>query len=293
TLDGESLLPFCRPGAPPQNGPEIAYFETMGPVSFDWSPLDGVTTLEWKYIRGPTDELYYLPSDPDELDPLEEEKPEVVARLQKAADSYAAISSKTGETCEMAGRQSELFGAIGYLSLDAKARRPSKDAPHPKDMVTVLDILYQAQGAYVMQRYGQALPFYEQCVLLSPGTAMFHDFLGKTKRRLGDDPGAVKSFRNALSINPDMIDLRLLLGINLQNLNDLAGAEKELREVIRRAPELRKGYGYLASLLHEQNRLAEELEVIDLLLKNVTFDDQKDMKVFIEQRKVLKKALRR
>ncbi|MHC4944329.1 MAG: sulfatase-like hydrolase/transferase [Planctomycetota bacterium] len=290
-LDGVSLAPFLSEGASSEAGPEFAYFETLGPVSFDWAPLDGVTTLEWKYIRGPTDELYNLIADPGELNELQDRHPDVLASLSRATDTYATILSETGAECDLAGRQSEIFGALGYLSLDARARRPSRDAPHPRDMVSISRVLQDALSYQRVGQFKEALGQYEECVRLSPGTAMFHDFAAKMKRRLMDHEGSIESWRNALAINPDMIDVRLLLGIALENAGDLKGAEEELREVIRRAPKMRQGYGYLANLLHMQDRYRDELEVLEAMLANVDFEDGDEELIFRRQKRQLQGML--
>lgn len=274
SMDGESLLGLCRDDAGNgAKGPDIAYIETMGPVSFDWSPLDGVVTREWKYIRGPAEELFHLPTDPGELVEVQDKHPDILAHLVKATEAFAAITPETGEICDMAARQSELFGAIGYLSLDPHSRKPSFDAPHPRDMVSILDLLNLAQTFYLSARFEEAIEYYEKCIELSPGTAMFHEFMGKTKRRLNDHEGSIAAYRKALEIHPEMIDARLTLGIALVNVGDVKSAEKELREVIRRAPGMKQGYGYLANLMHRQKRVADEVEVLEALFENVTFDD--------------------
>jgi arylsulfatase A-like enzyme len=290
-FDGKSLAPFLKEGAPEEEGPEFAYFETLGPVSFDWAPLDGVTTQEWKYIRGPVDELYYLPDDPGELNEVQHKHPEILERLSRATDDYASILSETGENFDLAGRQSEIFGALGYLSLDARARRPSRDAPHPRDMVGITRILNDALSYQRMGRIEEALERFEECVRLSPGTALFHDFVGKMRRKLEDHAGSAAAYRKALAINPALIDTRLMLAIALENLGDRKTAEAELREVIRRAPHMRQGYGYLANLLHMQNRYEDELEVIDAMLANVEFEDGDEELIFRRQKRQLQGML--
>lgn len=287
-MDGVSLRPLLESG----NGaaPDIAYFETMGPVSFDWSPLDGVTTGEWKLIRGPTDELYRLPDDPGELIELQEKHPQIMAELARAADTCASIASETGGTMEMAGRQSELFGALGYLSLDARSRRPSRDAPHPRDMVGILDLLNFAHSAYSTGQYDQALTYYERCLALSPGTAMFHEAKGKTLRRMARNEEAIAAFRKALEIHPEMIDARLILGIACVNTGDVAAGEREFRETIRRAPELHKGYAYLANLMRQENRPDEELKVLEAMFEQ-TSPPETEARAFRQEMERLKQQL--
>jgi arylsulfatase A-like enzyme len=276
TLDGVSLAPLLGMEEGSAEGPQIAYFETLGPLSFDWSYLDGVTTVTWKYIRGPEDELFHLPDDPLELDNVLEDHAQVVESLDKAADRFASVASESGGVCAMGGRQTDLFGALGYIALDVKARRPSKDAPHPKDMVSILDIFGQAHGAYATGRYDQALPFLDECIRLSPGTAMFHEFMGNSKLKLRDFGGAETALRRALEIHPEMIDARMSLALALVNLGEFEEAEEALREVIRRAPTLHKGYGYLANLLSQQNRDAELLELLEALFEHAQIPDPEE-----------------
>lgn len=286
-MDGTSLAPLLDYGDPPPgSGPRIAYFETMGPLSFDWSYLDGVATMEWKLIRGPEDELYHLPSDPIELNDVLEKNPEIAAKLSKAADEFAAIAPRTGGLVEMAGRQSDLFGALGYLSLDARSRRPSRNAPHPRDMVSVLDILQQAQAFYGVHQYDKALPYFEECARLSPGTALFHDFVGKCKLKLSDSSGAEEAYRRALSIHPEMIDTRLALGIALVNQKDFEGGEQAFREVIQRSPASHKGYGYLANLMRITNRPEEELKVLEELFERAEIPAEQEPALRAEMEKL-------
>ncbi|MFH2002406.1 MAG: hypothetical protein ABIK28_22225, partial [Planctomycetota bacterium] len=69
-------------------------------------------------------------------------------------------------------------------------------------------------------------------------------------------------------------------GIALVNAGDMQAAEKELREVIQREPGLKKGYGYLANLMHQQKRIADEIEVLEALLANVVFKDNNERIAF-------------
>jgi predicted Zn-dependent protease len=158
-------------------------------------------------------------------------------------------------------------------------------------MVTVLDVLNEAHGAYVTMRYNEAIPLYEECTRLSPGTAIFYDYLGKAKRKIGDHSGSVEAFKKALAINPDLIDTRLILGIALVNMEDYADAEKELREVIARAPQMDKGYSYLANLYHMQERYADELEQIEAMFQNAELEDEIKIRQFREQKARLQQML--
>jgi len=271
-FDGESSARLLDPGMDSAKikGAQSAYFETMGPCTYDWSHLDGITTLEWKYIRGPTDELYHIPNDPHEFNDVIDEHRDEAERLCRAAAAVAAITPETGGVCDMSGRQSELFGALGYLSLDVRARKMSADKPHPRDMILILDTLTTARSLYNAGRFKDAIPLFEKCVSLSRGSAVFHDLLGRTYLKLGDYKNAGAFFSKALSIHPEMVDTRLTLGIVLVNTGSYEEAEREFRDVIKASPGLFAAYGYLANLLRMLDRPGDELRVLEALFENTT-----------------------
>ena len=185
-----------------------------------------------------------------------------------------------GSSARWRGRQSELFGALGYLSLDVRARRPSRELPHPRDYVSLIDILAQGQSAFNAGRFDRALELYARCAELSPGTALFHDYQGKTCLKLRRFDDAARHYERALAIHPEMTDTRLALGFAHVNGGRPAEAEAAFREVMLTRPGLHKGYAYLANLLRTQGRNREAAEIIDAMLDRAPPPDPREAEGF-------------
>jgi arylsulfatase A-like enzyme len=65
-------------------GGRVAYVETIDArINQGWSPLYGVRTERWKYIRAPRPELYDVLVDPGERSDLSGKQPGVVAELER------------------------------------------------------------------------------------------------------------------------------------------------------------------------------------------------------------------
>ena len=67
--DGRDLAPLLLPGGGASR--EWAYSETLLPqLDFGWAPLHAVRTADELYVRAPRPELYWLASDPGQLEDL-------------------------------------------------------------------------------------------------------------------------------------------------------------------------------------------------------------------------------
>jgi arylsulfatase A-like enzyme len=94
-------------------GGRLAYLETIDArLSQGWSPIYGVRSERWKYIRAPRPELYDLGRDPGERTDASQAEPELaaeldreIARVQEGARalSWAQRAPDTAERAEAPG----------------------------------------------------------------------------------------------------------------------------------------------------------------------------------------------
>jgi predicted CXXCH cytochrome family protein len=81
--------------------------------------------------------------------------------------------------------------------------------------------------------------------------------LGILRGRLGDAPGSERHYREAIRLDPFLVQPRMNLAAILNGSGRNADAERELRKVIELEPEFGEGYYSLGLLLAEEQRLGE------------------------------------
>jgi tetratricopeptide (TPR) repeat protein len=86
---------------------------------------------------------------------------------------------------------------------------------------------------------------FTHAIAVTDGNFLAHNNLGLTRQRAGDLDGAEAELREALRLAPDYVDARFNLGITLARQGRLDAAAAEYAEVLRRAP---RHAGALASL---------------------------------------------
>jgi arylsulfatase A-like enzyme len=95
-----------------------AYCETLWPPK----PEDrrrGLRSAEWKYFTAPTgdsDFLFHLPTDPDELQDLQAERPDLIATFQEKLIMISSeLGDKGGILPEMSEEVKARLRALGYI----------------------------------------------------------------------------------------------------------------------------------------------------------------------------------
>ena len=87
---GIDLLPHFAAPRSARWSPQIAYVETLATqLDFRWSPLKGLRTDRYKYVRAPRPELYDLHTDPNEMSNIASEEPERVDALARELEKLS------------------------------------------------------------------------------------------------------------------------------------------------------------------------------------------------------------
>jgi|GEM_PF-20195 len=138
---GVDLVSLIQGNAAKQQQLQL-FCETLYPqLNHGWSPLEGIRTEGWKYIRAPKPELYNLAEDPSEVNNLWTKQPEEVIRqwanrldeLKKQLSSQTLGRGSVRLTLDFQARQR--LQSLGYISWPH--RSGESPLPDPKDMVAV------------------------------------------------------------------------------------------------------------------------------------------------------------
>lgn len=254
SVQGVSLLPRIlgreRAPAPP------AYIESYHLNDlFGWSPLLGVETERWKYIRAPRPELYDLRTDPGELDNLFVERPDVAAELDSVLVGFLTGDENApsrGDSEELDAAMIEKLASLGYFGR-ASSSRPAavgleRDLVDPKDVWETY-LLYQR--AFVASSYSRNDELREALVELHerlPENGTVRLLLAKSYMAGGKPAEAMPILELDLETSPDDFFLNLSLGIVYGELGRYDEAERCLGKVLAIRPEDPKAMSTLGSV---------------------------------------------
>lgn len=170
---------------------------------FGCAPLRSLRVGGYKYIETPKPELYDLSSDPNELRNLYEQQRSKATAMGERMAAVRGGSPPGGSTKPPSPKPDTIdaLRSLGYLS---GSTGPSRAEPRvdPKDRI----------GDF--ERYSSAI------AMASAGKLVESDSL----------------LRNLREKLPDVLDIRITLGLNQQRLGDFAHAAREFRQVIEQDP---------------------------------------------------------
>ncbi len=256
--DGRSLVPLWRGSA--AAAPGVAYLETLA-TRFDmgWSPLFGVRSVRWKYIRAPRPELYDVAADPAERRNLAESEPERVAELDALLTERLAEAAPATPNRSVSAEERARLEALGYvLGRDAELalRLGEVDGPNPRDFLADLRARHDANRLIGAGRPLEAL---ERLAGIESAGPDVERLRGLASLNAGDAAGAEAAFRRAIAQNPLRQENHHLLGLALARLERLDEAEASLRQAAEFAPATGALYtarGHLAEQRGERERAA-------------------------------------
>lgn len=185
--------------------PRYVYFETAYPLSFDWSPLVGFRSIEWKFIKAPRPELYYLSDDPGELSNVFADHPDVVAPLErkliqmKALESFAEEDSKKTLNAD----EREMLASLGYVGdSGGSVVSDTLKLPDPKDMLGDYLKFLHAKQDFFSNNHDAAMRGFTQLIETQPNLLQPRFMLGRTLEQLGNYGEAIEVYEKAIGLHP-------------------------------------------------------------------------------------------
>jgi tetratricopeptide (TPR) repeat protein len=238
--DGRDLAPLFAGGEAPERA---LYVETLATrLDYGWSPLVGLRTEGFKYIRAPRRELYDLNSDPAELRNLAPESRELVERLDAALERHLERGSRPSETVSLDARDRERLESLGYVVPADGADGPRPDqsgGPDPKDEIGLLARVADAQLLAQRGRFRDGLDLLRD--IENPPT-----HLSALRAALAYNAGeyalAASDAARAVAAEPRRADAVLVYGSALEAQGDTQGARNAYERVVALMPRSTEGW---------------------------------------------------
>ena len=251
---GQSLSAALR-GGPVPAACDTAYLETfLTQLQHNWSPLQGIRTSSWKWIRAPRPELYDLHHDPAEANNVIVDQPQVAEALAANMDvwlAHAAVRNQRlgANRSAIAADVARQLEALGYVGKQAsKSLKADFSLTDPKDGNREWNLQMERKRlistARHLRRQGdleQALQMLTQAADLAPLTGKEAALAGTLNSELGQPVAAVAAFRAALQTVADpagrgVMRLRLARALLAAGDLDAATAHVDTLRLIKQAP---------------------------------------------------------
>jgi arylsulfatase A-like enzyme/Tfp pilus assembly protein PilF len=233
-VDGRDLLATSSEAGSPE---PLAYVETLAPqLDLGWSPLLGVRSARFKYIRAPRPELYDLEEDPQETRNLVETRPQIAAELERSLESQLANARPVEPTVTPDAARRAQLAQLGYLAGEAAV--PTEELGKlggidPKDGLAQVMGLQAALGLMTAGHPEEALAMLES---LEDGGYVFDLHRSEAARRVGRAEAAERFARAALARAPRVSSVHLALAEALEAQGRFEEATDSFEEAARLDP---------------------------------------------------------
>ncbi len=218
SLDGVSQAPAIRSQGMEGVDGRALYAETLVPYyTYGWAKLRSLRRAGWKWIDGPSPELYHLPADPGERHNLIASKGNQARQLR---DELAGREQDVGPQNELTvdAATQEKLRSLGYLT--ARGAPERSERPDPKSMLDVHRALERAQAALYRHDVDQAAVELRQVLERDPDNLTALADLAKALAEQGELDEAIELARRALELDPENAGLVLGLGVLLGRAGD-------------------------------------------------------------------------
>jgi len=215
-----------------------AYVETLETqLAYDWSPVLGLRTSEYKYLRTVRPELYALDADPNELNDLAASQPAKLKEFDAALEAHLVDALPVVPNAVAPPEEIALLESLGYVVRDSDADEPPLGwvgGADPKDVLgtfikilearsklttgdldgarEILDSEPELGAALEMQgRTQDAVAAYEEAARINPNETASLIALAQISEAAGELDAAERHYRAALDSNAPSADAALRL----------------------------------------------------------------------------------
>lgn len=251
--------------------PRVCYSQTDEPfLEASWSPLRGLTTQRWRYVRSAKPELYDLTADPRELTNLADKLPDQVQELDgELADFEAKLQRRIGKQVALSARERQALESLGYTGRVSTKGDPQKAVSQVdvKDMIGYLNQFHRASHLIDEKKYAEAATLLEPLARDVPSFLRARLNLAQCQTYLGNYADAISWCQAALEIDATSERAYEMMGFSHLKLRELDLAEQSFVKLLKLRPDSETGHLYLAEVYQRRGNFPLAMEHYQTVLQ--------------------------
>jgi tetratricopeptide (TPR) repeat protein len=261
---GQDLLALSK--APGRAGRALPLEAWLPFAQFRWMPLLGVTDGRFKWVRGKTDRLYDLDSDPDEVRDISATAPPEALALRDKVLPLPADPPTQGQVVDSA-----LLG-LGYAPAPGGKLDPAK-LPDPNDRVGALQDMAQGRLERASGQMDRAVLRLKAVTEADPGNPSAWYEYGETLRRAGQTAQAILALDRALAISAQLAEAWAAKGHSLVSQSKNAEAARCYERALALQPDFTSALNPLAAYYLDENKPDKALPLMERAASSGFADD--------------------
>jgi arylsulfatase A-like enzyme/Tfp pilus assembly protein PilF len=250
-----------------------AFSESRLPeVQYGWAPLASLRQRDWLYVRAPEEELYAVPSDPDQRLNLAAREPARAAGLRERLESAreqaqagGSAGAPAASVSEEVRRQIESLGYVGGGASAAPGKARSR--VDPKRRVGLLASLTEAGERLSAGRAAEAEPALRAVLASDPENPFALRLQARALAMLGREREARRSYEQLIATAGE--DAEILNGLGAMDLKAgrLAEAGRRFRQALDLHPGDARAANNLAFVVAREGNTKEAIRLLEGVLE--------------------------
>ena len=248
-FQGRSVLEMLRPG--PSLAPRDVYSESLYAHNhFGCASLWSLRTGHYEYIQVPKPELYDLAADPGETRNLYEQKRSLALAAQ---EKLLSLRARFRSEHPLGGKALDpeavaRLSSLGYVAVSSQHSEAPNTGADPKDRIAEFEEYGQAIILASTGHVEESSADLDRLLAQHPELLDLRMSLGLNDQRLQRHDDAAREFRQILKADPLNVQAHFDLGLSLYELHQTDDATKELQAALAIAPYYTRAEELLGSI---------------------------------------------
>jgi choline-sulfatase len=250
---GRSLLGLLKQESP-DSGREVYTGSLYAHNHFGCSGLSSLRVGRYKYTEAPKPEFYDLAQDPNEKTNLYPHEKALALTFRERLLSLRGRFNRAhgSDPSALTAEDITKLGSLGYVAPSSTYSKPGESGPDPKDLVSDFKEFSRSRALASSGKFSEANTLLKRLLRKRPELLDVRIALGVNMQKLGQHRNAVENFRRVLKADPTNIQAHFDLATSYFALHQFDEAIKEADATLAIAPYYTRAEELLGSIFFQR-----------------------------------------